>query len=232
MIELWSLPRLNLFDGLHPETMEIILSIVTVRQYSRQNIIFRPGDPGNRLCFLHHGRVKTYRLTEQGHEKIMHIFLPGDAFGDLLFGAPHGELPWAETMDDVVISFMDELAFKRFMVELPDLCLNIFRYMAAHHAADMRRLESFIHTDASHRMVVTLLELGDRFGQSGAEQFELTSFTHEDLANMIGVVRSTASELIGQLRRAGVVNNRGRSLIIHRRAAEQFLQRDNKTDLI
>ncbi len=229
MSELWNLPRLNLFDDLQPETMELVMSIVTVRQFRRQSIIFRPGDPGNRFCFLHHGRVKTYRLSEQGHEKIMHIFLPGDAFGDLLFGAPGGELPWAETLDDVVISFMDELAFKRFMVELPDLCLNIFRYMAAHHAADMRRLESFIHTDASHRLVVTLLELGDRLGQSEAEQFELTSFTHEDLANMIGVVRSTASELIGQLRQAGVVSNRGRCLIIHRRAAQHFLQQDNKT---
>jgi len=40
---------------------------------------------------------------------------------------------------------------------------------------------------------------------------------------MIGVARSTASELISQLRQAGVLSNRGRSLIIDRQAAEQFL---------
>ena len=64
MIDLWNLPQLNLFEHLQPETMELVLSIVTVRQFRRQSIIFRPGDPGNRFCFLHHGRAAEHFLQQ------------------------------------------------------------------------------------------------------------------------------------------------------------------------
>ena len=223
--DVWNLQQLNLFEGLKPETMEQVLRIVTVEQIARGEFLFRPGDPEDRLYLLHHGRVKTYVLSERGQEKIMHLFYPGDAFGGLLLGTTHGELPWAQALDDVVVSSMDEAAFKRFMQTLPDLCMSLFRYLAVHHANDMRRLETFIHTDASQRLVLTLLELGDRLGCAEAESFELGArYSHEDLANMIGVVRSTVSETIGQLRQAGVLSGQGRCLIVHRSAAGQFLR--------
>ncbi|RME04455.1 MAG: Crp/Fnr family transcriptional regulator, partial [Bacteroidetes bacterium] len=105
-----------------------------------------------------------------------------------------------------------------------DLCMNIFRYMADHHADDMRRLESFIHTDAGHRLLLTLLNLGDRLGYGDAESFQLSpGFTHEELANMVGAARTTISELIGQFRREGILGGHGRCLIVNRRAAEQRL---------
>lgn len=140
MTELWNLRQTNLFAGLKPKTMNKVLDILQVRHVERGAYVFSPGDSCNRLYFLHHGRVKTFVLSEQGQEKIMHMFYSGDAFGGLLMGVAHDELPWAQALDDVVISYMDETAFKRFMQAFPDLCMNIFRYMADHHAEDMRRL--------------------------------------------------------------------------------------------
>jgi CRP/FNR family transcriptional regulator len=224
MTDLWNLRKLNLFVDLKPKTMEQVLRIVTVKHFQRGEFVFRPGDECDRLHLLQHGRVKTYVHSEQGQEKIMHVFYPGDAFGGLLFGTTHGELPWAQALEDVIVVSMDETAFKRFMQAFPDLCMNIFRYMADHHANDMRRLESFIHTNASHRLLLTLLNLGNRLGYSQAESFQLApGFTHEELANMVGVARTTVSELIGQLRRTGVLGGRGRCLIVNRQAAEQLL---------
>jgi len=222
--EMWNLQQLDLFSDLNAEMREEVLRIVSVKYIERGDFIFRPGDPCNRLYLLHHGRVKSFVYSEQGQEKIMHIFYPGDAFGGLLMGTTYGELPWAQAMDDVIVSYLDETAFKRFMQTFPDLCMNIFRYMADHHADDMRRMERFIHTDARSRLVHTLLDLGDKLGHAQAESFEIApGYTHEELANMIGVVRSTVSEMVGQLRSEGVLGGQGRRLVVHRRAAERLL---------
>lgn len=215
---------LNLFSGLKPATMKQVLRIVNTERYASGDFLFRPGDPPDCLYLLQQGRVKTYALSQEGKEKILHIFLPGDAFGGLLLGVAHEEVPWALALDDVVVNTMDEAEFKRLMQAFPDLCMGIYRYMAAHHAADMRRLDSFLHTDASRRLVMTLLEFGERLGYGESESFEIDpDLTQKDLANMIGVVRSTASTLVGQLQEAGVLGGQGRRLVIHRREAEQFL---------
>ncbi len=227
MTDLWNVQGLNLFAGLDPTQKEKVFRIVRMEHFQPGEFLFCPGDPGDRLYLLHQGRVKTFVLSEQGREKIMHIFHPGDAFGSLLHGALNRDLPWAQALDHVTVSSMDEASFKRFMQTCPDLCMNLFRYMTAHHIADMRRMEILIHTRASHRLVLTLLDLGDRLGCSEAEAFELDPcFTQEDLANMIGVVRSTVSTLIGQLQRRGVVSRRGRRLIVRRGAARRFLSED------
>ena len=205
--------------------MDQLLQIVTVRGYRKGTHLFTPHDTPDRLYLLQHGRVKTYVLTPQGQKKIMHIFCPGDAFGALLLGAVDGKLPWAEAIEDVILCSMDEIAFKRFMQRCPNMCLGLFRYMAAHHIEDTRRLQMLLHTKAINRVVLALLDLGHRLGYNEVEQFTIyPHFTHEDIADMIGVVRSTVSELISQLRRAGVISGRGRRLTIHRPAAEAFLE--------
>jgi len=223
--DLWNLRRLHLFAGLDTETIDEILQIVTVRSVPHDEIIYRLDEARERLYFLQHGRIKTYTFTQEGREKILQVLLPGDAFGGLLLGPLAREVPWAQALEDAVICSMDRDAFEHFMRVRPELCMNLFRYMTNRHAADLNRLQTLIHTRTSHRLVLTLLEFGARLGQEDAQQFELDpSLTHEELANLIGAARTTVSELITQLRKQGVLGGEGRTVIVHRAAAEQFLQ--------
>jgi CRP/FNR family transcriptional regulator len=224
LTHLWNLPQADLFADLTLDERETVLEFVSVKAFARRDLLFQPGDTSKCLFLLNHGRVKAYNYTSQGQKRIMQVLFPGDVFGGLLLGTDHGELPWAQAIDDVVVSSMDEPAFMRFMQLFPVQCLAIIRNMTFHHSEDMHRLETFLHTDASHRLVLIMLHLGDRLGYRHDEKFELdSSFTHEELANMIGVVRSTVSHLIGALRRAKVLSGRGRRLIIDRQAAQQYL---------
>jgi CRP/FNR family transcriptional regulator len=228
MTDLWNLHRLELFTGLEPHDLEKIGQIITTQRFAAQDFIFYPGSESyNQFYLLHQGRVKTYNISQKGKEKVLHIFLPGDAFGGLLLPVDNKEQqPWAQALDDVLVGVIDEPAFKRLMQTCPDLVMNLLRYMTSLHANDMHRLESLLHTKAVNRLVRILLYLGERLGCGDAEQFEIDpGFTHEDLARMAGVARTTVSESISQLRRAGVLHSESRPLIVNRRAAEQFLQK-------
>jgi CRP/FNR family transcriptional regulator len=225
MSQFWELKQLDLFGGLEPEQVDQLLDIVTVESFAEGEVIFRPGNASDRIYLLQHGQVKVYVVSRRGQERILHVFFPGDAFGGLLLGVPDEESPWAEAMSDVVVGWMDEAAFRRFVHTFPDPCLDLIRYMAVQHASRVRHLEALLHAKAARRLVLALLDLGERLGQGTAEQFELDpSFTHEDLANMIGAARTTVSELISRLRHNGVLGGQGRRLIVDRPAAERFLQ--------
>ncbi len=219
------LQEFPLWADLQAKEIDELLEIVTVVGFRSGEILFDPDSSPNYLYLLQHGRVKTYVFSPQGHEKIMHIFRPGDAFGGLLLGVVDGKLPWAQAIGDVITCVMDETALMSFMQRCPGTCLGLFRYMAAHHVEDMRRIEQMLHTKAPQRVVLALLDLGHRLGYDHVEQFTISPhFTQEDIGNMIGLVRSTVSEIISDLRRVGVVSGQGRNLIVHRRVAEQYLR--------
>lgn len=227
MTELWKLRKFNLFAGLNPAEKEEILDMVTIKGFARGEFLFQPGAGHRRIYLLQHGRVKVYLLSPKGNEKIVDVFLLGDVFGSFLLDAQTEALPWAEALDDVVAGVMDEAGFRRFMQTCSPLCLNLMRHMRAQNTALMQRLGVLLHSQASHRLVQVLLDLGDRLEQSEAEHLALDpSLTHEELANLIGVARTTVSELIGQLREVGILGGSGRRLVVYRRAAEQFLQED------
>lgn len=219
------LQEFPLWADLQAKEIDELLEVVTIVGFKSGEILFDPESSPDYLYLLQHGRVKTYVFSPQGQEKIMHIFSPGDAFGGLLLGIVDGKLPWAQAIGDVITCVMDETAFMSFMQRCPGTCLGLFRYMAAHHVEDMRRIEQMLHTKAQQRVVLALLDLGHRLGYEHVEQFTISPhFTQEDIGNMIGLVRSTVSEIISDLRREGVVSGQGRNLVVHRLVAEQYLR--------
>lgn len=214
-----------LWAGMQKKEIDQLLEIVSVRSYENGELICTPADESQTLYLLQEGRIKTYVYSLQGDAKIMHIFAPGDAFGGLLMGSLENSLPYAEAVGDVVVCWLNEESFKLLMQRFPDICFGLFRYMADHHAADMHRIERLLHSKGIHKVVFTLLDLGERLDLGEQDCFSVTPhFTHEDIANMIGVKRTTVSELISELRNKGIVSGKGRQLLINRAAATGFIE--------
>ena len=54
------------------------------------------------------GSKVSLTITEEGGERILHIFHPGDAFNGLLMGVAHDVPIWAEALDQIVVGIVDE----------------------------------------------------------------------------------------------------------------------------
>lgn len=223
MINVWHLKGIHLLADVDREELEQILQVTQTQGFKRGETIFWPEDHPRRFYLLHHGRVKSYTLTPKGDEWILQLFHPGDAFGGLLMGIAEGVPIWAEALDQVVVSMMDENRFKQFMQLAPNTCFRLFRYMSNHHARTTHALRQLIHLKASKRLLVSLLNLAQR-PQTDSEYLLIDSgYTHYDLANLIGVRRTTVSELISKLRKEGILESTGRQITIRRSAAIAYL---------
>ena len=224
----WHIRDIHLLKGISPEELEKIFDITHTMTYDRGEILFHPEEHPRRLYFLHHGRVKSYTITPDGDLQILQIFHPGDAFGGLLMGVAEGVPIWAEAHDQVVATMMDEFCFKDFMRMTPNICFKLFQYMANHHAHDIIRLQKLIHCDAKTRLIIVLLHLVRVNEHPDEDWIEVyPPYTHADLANMIGVARTTVSEIISDLKTEEVLKGRGRQLLINKYAALE-LARSNE----
>ena len=217
---------LALFNNVDQQELTRFLERYPGRDYQAGAVVFSGGEGEGRLFLLLSGVVKSYAISPEGKERITHLFYQGDSFGELIFGSDQGGSIWASTIAAAHIIPITTAGFKRMMRTFPEVCFNIFRYQVAHHEEDMRRLQTLLHTQAADRLLLTLLHLGNRQGDEDKEIFCIDPpLTHDTLGNLIGVVRTTVSELIGELRQEGVITTSGRTLTVDRKAAQLFLDR-------
>jgi len=225
MLEIWHLNNIHLLKNIDPKELEQILEVTRTLGFKPGETIFWPENQPERLYLLHHGRVKSYTLTPNGDEWILQVFQPGDAFGGLLMGSASGIPIWTEALDEVIVSMMNEDSFKIFMQVTPNTCFRLFRYMSDQHAKTVHRLRQLLHLKAGQRLVVTLLNLSRHKRSNHHDEIDIdNAYTHVDLANMIGVHRSTVSELVSELRADGILGGQGRKLSIYLSKAIDYLK--------
>ena len=72
-----------LFQGLARKQYEDLAMIVVDQVFKRGESIFSEGDEGSGLYVVISGRVKIFKLSVEGKEQILHIFGPGEPFGEV-----------------------------------------------------------------------------------------------------------------------------------------------------
>ena len=72
-----------LFQGLGKDQIQLLADIASPRSYTRGRTIFLEGDPGIGFYMVVSGKVKIYKMSLEGKEQILHIFGPGEPFGEV-----------------------------------------------------------------------------------------------------------------------------------------------------
>jgi hypothetical protein len=80
------------------------------------------------------------------------------------------------------------------------------------------------HSWSYHRLARALLHLGEKYGEEtpGGTLIRLR-LTHEDLANLIGATRETVTTQLNKFERMGLLNRKGRQLIVIRPRLTEFI---------
>ena len=92
-----------LFNGLPMEQIDHVVRIVVKKQYGRGETIFFEGDEGKGFYMVESGKVKIYKMSLSGKEQILHIFGPGEPFGEV--GAGPKPLRYQATEDGKFIAY-------------------------------------------------------------------------------------------------------------------------------
>ena len=82
--------RIPLFSGLSPGQLAQFQSIALEKKFGKSEMIFSEGDEGSGFYIILAGTVKVFKVSPDGKEHILHIFTPGQAFGEVpVFAGEH-----------------------------------------------------------------------------------------------------------------------------------------------
>lgn len=77
------LGRVEIFAGLTPDALDLLAKIATEEVHLSGTVIFRQGDPGDKLYVITQGRVRISRTVPGVGEEAMAILNAGDVFGEM-----------------------------------------------------------------------------------------------------------------------------------------------------
>lgn len=180
-------------------------------------VVYRPGDPANRIFLLKRGRVRLVRTGRTSARSVLAILRAGDLFGEIALGdASLTAEDQAVASGEAEIWSIDAVEFKGLLESRPTLALDIIRSQNERIRHLRRRLLGVTFKEVPARLAETLLQLGETLGERcphGGE-LDLRGVTQQDLADLVGASRSFVSTLINEMKRDGYLGNVGRILCV------------------
>jgi CRP/FNR family transcriptional regulator, cyclic AMP receptor protein len=77
------LARVQMFAGLTPRALDQLLALTTEVRHPIGKVLFRAGEPGDKLYVIVEGRIRISREVPGMGEEALAVLGPGDCFGEL-----------------------------------------------------------------------------------------------------------------------------------------------------
>ena len=205
---------ISLFNRLSSDQIEALAMIAVENYYMKGENIFSEDEQATGFYVVVNGRVKIFKLSSEGREQILHIFGPGEVFGEVPVFAGKKYPASADAMEKSRILFFPRDSLIRLIEKNPSIALNMLAVLSMR----LRRFTSMID-DLSLREVPSRLAKHLLFlsGQKhNSHELEL-SITKGQLASLLGTIPETLSRILTKMTEQGIIESDGRKIRILKR---------------
>jgi CRP/FNR family transcriptional regulator, dissimilatory nitrate respiration regulator len=205
-----------LFGGLPEEHLEAVVKIGVMKKFGKGETIFLEGDPGNGFYMVAEGKVKIFKISFAGKEHILHIFGPGEPFGEVpVF---HGK-PFPANAEALVKSsliFFPREQFVALVQDHPTIALNMLAVLSLRLRRFVDQIENLSLKEVPARLAGYLLYLLEEQGSEESVELEISK---GQLASLLGTIPETLSRIFARMSEEGLIDVDGKKIRILDRVA-------------
>ena len=207
------LAEAGLFAGLPEAARDRLLDGAALVRPQAHQALFAEGDAADRFFVLLDGRIKLFRLTEDGEELVVDVLAEPQTFGEAAMFLSRDFPVSAEAVGPARLLTIPAAPFLRRLEEDRDLAAQVLAGMAGHYRRLAGRLALLKGTGPAGRVAAWLL---DRVAESGA--VVSVPVNKALLARQLGMTPETFSRALKRLQAAGVTVS-GRTVTVSDPAA-------------
>ena len=209
-----------LFNGLPEDQLEAIQKIAIKKHVNKGEIIVSEGDEGRGFFVIAEGRVKVFKVSAEGKEQILHIFGPGQPFGEVPVFAGQRFPANAQAIDKATVFFLPRAAMVDLITANPSLALNMLAKMSRKLRLFAVQIENLSLKEMPARLASYLIHLADEQGQ---EEVITLKISKGQLASILGTIPETLSRIFAKLSGNELIRVEGKKITL--------LNRDGLEDL-
>lgn len=209
------LATVPLFRGAPARALEIAASVVQLRRFEPQTVIFQEGDRGEALYILAEGHIKLSKVDLGGYEKTLAILQPPEFFGEMALLGAQTRSATAVALGAVRAYLLFHDDFTKLVQSYPAISLNLMTTLAQRLRGMDDESQILSYKDAQGRVAFVLLRLyRNGIIELSAAGEALVPLTHQELANLAGTSRETVTRALKVLEQAGVIATRPKEVIL------------------
>jgi CRP-like cAMP-binding protein len=214
------LQDVDIFQDLTPKEIDALGMRAPMRTVETGTLFFSPLDRTEVLFILKVGRVRLFHLSPDGKALTTAILESGTIFGEMALLGQGLDHSYAEALTSCVLCLMSRQDVVTLLLGDPRIALRITETLGRRLIEAEQRLSDFAFKSLPERLAALLLQLAQesrsRFFGTGRPEVR---YTHEQLADMVGTYRETATKILNEFRAQGWVElRRGKIIVLDRDA--------------
>lgn len=204
----------SVFCDLHKEELDQIDSEKGCSLYKKGQIVFNSGSYPHGLFCVKEGKIKIFRVGDEGKEQIVRLAKAGDILGyrALLSGDKYASS--AEVIDDSKICFIPSQAFLKILEGNGILSMHIMKLLSDDLKSAEHKMIDMAQKPVRERVAEALLYLKQTYGLADDGQTINVVLSREDIANIVGTATETTIRLLSELKNDQVIALNGKRISI------------------
>jgi CRP-like cAMP-binding protein len=214
--------RIPLFSELDSEQLAQVRQIAESREFQKLETIFSDGDEGDGFYVVVTGKVKIYKVSFEGKEQILHIFGPGQPFGEVpvFTGKPFPAS--AQALVPSHLLFFPRRAFAGLLAYHPSLAMSMLAVLSRRLRDFTVQIENLSLKEVPGRLASYLIYLVKE--QRNERQVKLV-ISKGQLASLLGTIPETLSRIFAKMSGQGLIAVEGRTIrILDRQGIEELAE--------
>ncbi|SOB57708.1 Transcriptional regulator, Crp/Fnr family [Pseudodesulfovibrio profundus] len=210
MDKLSAVKMINFFEGLPNEKFKKLAEISHIKTFNKGELLFEADVHAHGFFAPITGRVKIFRTSPSGKEQILHIFGPGEAFGEVpVFEG--GTFPaHGQAIEKCKALFFPRNDFEKMIKDDPDLAMKMMAMLSQRLRILVNKIDELSLKEAPSRVASYLLLL--RSSQD-SDTFKL-DLPKGQIAFYLGTIQETLSRIFKRLTEDEIIEIDGKEITI------------------
>ncbi len=170
------------------------------RTYKKNDIIYREGDFPHYLYYLATGKVKVYKISEDGKEFILDVHKEGTYFGYNSLLRDSVQTDFAACMEDAEIKLISRDDFNKLIHEDRNIAGEFVKHLAKEVTDKEKELLLLAYDTVRRRVATNLLKLAEAYDDRA--EFKIA---RNDLAGMVGTAAESVIRVLSEFKKEEII---------------------------
>jgi len=194
-----------------------------INVYRKKQIIYSQGNYPNRLYYVINGKVKTFRIHDDGKELVTELYSTGDFLGYIALLEETVYKDTAEALEETELAIIPKEEFEELLNKNPEVTKKFIQLLAKNVTDKEDHLLGLAYNSLRKKVAEALIMLQKKYNSEHDEVFTI-DISRENLASIAGTATESVIRTLSDFRNEKLIEiNSGNIKIVNYKKLENLV---------